>query len=236
MISFLVSVRGTAKYLPDLLQSISVCGAKNQVLVRANGKDQWDEVGKQLVGFPKVQFVKNWEVLTLSESLNDLAEIADGPWVMRIDPDDLIPAAAIPIMLRKAKDERDVVYGHYQDFGRENRVIHCKQADPNVLWLNSIGPYNFLTSRKFMLHVRWKEIGYEDWNMYMRMWAAGGIFKPQDYITMLHRVREGGRSEQFARDHMARVDEMHEANEEFFWKRFDEMHEADGEFFWKRSR
>lgn len=213
-VSFLVSVRGTAEYLPELLPTLDNCGVPHQTLIRANGEDQIADVLKYARWHDDVTYVN--DPLTLSESLDDLTRLAAGPLVMRVDPDDMLPERTLHHLVMAHDRKADVVYGHYKDFGEADRVIECKYANARNLWRTSCGPYNFLIHRDFALRVGWREIGYEDWNMYIRMMSAGGIPKPMDIVALHHRVRSDGRLANYAGEHDTRVRAMRLANASWF--------------------
>jgi hypothetical protein len=220
MISFLVSVKDTAKYLPDLLPSLRACGVPHEIVVRANGRSQWEATEKQLVDY-RVQLIKNYEEMSLSDSLNGLVECASREFVMRVDPDDKLSPGVIPFMRDEIAYQDDFAYGDYYRFAdgyfRDGmQRIRCKRATAKLLAQTSVGPYNFMADRDFVMAVQWKEVGYEDHNMYIRMMAAGGNPRPMNIITLYNRVRAGGRQDQFAQTHEERMRAMLEDNKEWF--------------------
>lgn len=221
--TILTSVKGTGKWLEGMLVSALHMqgGACHEVIINANGEDEWDDVDEALKMLPGENIFVNYRrhALTLSRSLNMLSALSYTNLIMRLDPDDRLPTNALPRMIEMHEENGPdaVVYGDYRDFGAVNRTIKCKPATKRALWSHSVGPYNFLITRNLLKRAGgWAEIGYEDWNLYIRLMAAGGKPVPLNIITLFHRVRSGGRGAKFALDHEARLTEMHEANKEWF--------------------
>lgn len=221
-VTIIMSVSKTAEWMGDALQSILDSRLSIEVLVRACGFHEINEIGRHAGLLNKVGAIlcDNHDPMFLSQSLNYMVGQATGKYVMRLDPDDILEVGALKEMvhLLEGGAYETFTYGDYQDFTDSGRrvIVHCKDATAQALWKHSVGPYNFLARTDFVREVRWREIGYEDWNMYIRMLAAGGIPLPLNMISLLHRVREDGRGAILSRRHEQMIAEMREANGKFF--------------------
>ncbi|MCK5602136.1 hypothetical protein KAR91_09710 [Candidatus Pacearchaeota archaeon] len=217
-VSFLTSVKGTSQFLPEMLDSVKDCGVDYEVQIRANGLPEWDAVKFATDGRPRCHVTRTMGISTLSDSLNDLMMLANAPLVMRLDPDDALPPRVMQWLIQAYRGIKDVVYGNYLDvqFNQRNELVLNRYASARTLWDFPVGPYNFLISRDFGLSVMWKEVGYEDWNMYIRLMAAGGVPKNLDLVALHHRVRPDGRLASFVTAHERRLEAMREDNKEWF--------------------
>jgi len=221
-ITIIMSVSQTAQWMGDALQSILDSKVSIEVLVRACGRHEINEIGRHAGLLNKVRAIlcDNHDHMFLSQSLNYMVGLAEGKYIMRLDPDDILEVDALEKMVFQLDDMPSEVfaYGDYQDFTDSGRgaIIRCKDATAQALWKHSVGPYNFLARTDFVREVGWREVGYEDWNMYIRLLAAGGQPLPLDMISLLHRVRGDGRGAVLGLRHEQMLDEMREENEKFF--------------------
>jgi len=219
-ISILMSVKGTAEWLAEAVLSVVVSGVDYELHVRANGPDEHETVMRVAQHVPgnRLYLYLTECTLPLADSLNGMLAHVEGRYVMRLDPDDALPPKTLREMIGAGEQHYNaVVYGSYLDFGGAHRVIHCQQATARALAQHSVGPYNYLVSRHLLMQVSgWHEVGYEDWDLLVRLMAAGGIPIPLHQITLYHRVRADGRLAQMTTQHDQHVRGIRERNREWF--------------------
>lgn len=222
-VTIIMSVSGTTEWMGDALQSIIDSNVSTELLIRTNGVHELQKVRRHasLLNRAGAHLCASRHAMLLSTSLNYMLGIASGKYVMRLDPDDVLPPLALEEMvfqLDEGGGYETFVYGDYQDFSDSGWAVRhrCKEATADNLWKHSIGPYNFLARTEFIKQVGWREVGYEDWNMYIRLLSAGGIPLPLDMITLFHRERSDGRGAQFAKAHEARIAAMRCDNMKWF--------------------
>ena len=219
-LSVLMSVRGTSEWLGEALDSVfAQMPLDLEVLIAANGTSEHTAVWgtAQRYDLERVT-VSMWdEERTLSSSLNALLGQAAGRFVMRLDPDDQVAEKSLHTVLQYARPGGRVVYGAYLDFGTVTRIVYPKPATADRLYQHSVGPYNYVVEAEALKHVGgWREVGYEDWDLLIRLVAAGLTPYHIGLVTLKHRVREDGRGAEFARTHAQRLEAMRQANAEWF--------------------
>lgn len=215
-LSILISVHNTAQWLPECLASLEIQKFLSyEVLICANGQadaDALDEIGI-------VPMIANVEPLALSDALNDLLGKARGDCVMRLDPDDALPEDYNRLLCDQVDLARQgyVVYGNYIDFGEHMSRIHATEATALKLFNGSVGPYNFVAKADFFRAVGgWRENGYEDWDLLVRLLAAGAKPRVLGRVSLMHRVRSDGRLARMKKNHQHHLDAIRRGNAEWF--------------------
>lgn len=214
-VSILMSCHGTGRWLIEALTSIPWDLPGLEVLLTANGRDDWDEVLDLAPLFDMQTVILRAETLTLSDSLNAMLRDATGDYVMRFDPDDMLPVGALEEMLAAAAEAPApcFVYGGYEDFGDRERVVLPKPLTVKVLWDNCPGADNILIATALAREVGgWEEIGYEDWHFYAKLARHPHAHAVMlDRPVLLHRVRPNSRYAQMVRDNDAHIAAIREA-------------------------
>ena len=62
----------------------------------------------------------------------------------------------------------------------------------------------------------WRDVGYEDWDLLVRLMAAGGQYALIPAPVLYHRVRAGSLYFQYAKTHEKRVQAIRDTNNIFF--------------------
>jgi GT2 family glycosyltransferase len=220
-VSILMSVCGTSQWLAEAVLSVVTCGVDFELLIRANGVKEykpWERIG-QHVPQGRVTTFFTHPIMGLADSLNGMLEFAQAPYVMRLDPDDVLPPGTLPEMLEAAYSAGagPVVYGDYVDFGERSGLIRAREATPQALSWHNVAPYNYLAPTWLFRKVGgWQEVGYEDWDLLVRMLAAGGQPVMIPRVILYHRVRSDGRLAAQMADHDAHVLGIRERSREWF--------------------
>ena len=205
-VSIITSVHATGAWLPEMLASIPWDMPGLEVIVTANGREDWDAVHAAATAVHSV--VLRSYTLTLSDSLNVMLGGCAGEYVMRLDPDDKLPPGTLAEMLAAAEaaEQPCVVYGGYVDFGAAARVIPAGDCSIEGLRARNPGGYNVLASTALARQIGgWQEVGWEDWHYLARLVLAGAHPVKMPKPVLFHRVRTDGRWAEFYRDNDARI-------------------------------
>jgi len=220
-VSVLCSVCGTAAWLAEAVLSVQCSGVDHELLVRANGHAEHQDVMRITAQLPAQQCRVFYTDTTvdLSDSLNGLLAQARGEYIMRLDPDDALKPEGLRRLLDAARDggPMGVANGSYIEFGVRRGLVLVKQATPGALAQHSVGAYNYLARRDLFLQAGgWREVGYEDWELLVRLMAAGGQYRMVLEPVLYHRVRADGRGAMFAVTDAERIQAIREANADWF--------------------
>ena len=215
-LSILTSVHGTGEWLPEALASLEVQKfCTYETLICANGQDDADVLAR--LGITPT--IVNRETVSLSDALNRLLGYARGECAMRYDPDDKLPVSDNRLLVDQVElaQRGHVVYGGYMDFGERAQHILASPATADNLYRHSVGPYNYVARTDLFRAVGgWREVGYEDWDLLVRLIAAGGKPVALNRIALCHRVRSDGRLATMTPQHEAHVAAIRLANAEWF--------------------
>lgn len=212
-VSILMSCHGTGRWLPEALASIP-WDMEPDVLLTANGREDWDAVTDGAARYPVRSVILRTDTLTLSASLNVMLVGALGEYVMRLDPDDKLPAGTLAEMLAAADaaPKPCFVYGGFEDFGDRERVVLPKTLTARVLRDHCPGADNILIDTRLAREIGgWEEIGYEDWHFYTKLLRSGATAVMLDSPVLLHRVRPGSRYATMVADNDKHIAAIREA-------------------------
>jgi len=218
-ITVLMSVCGTSQWLAEAVLSIRVNSPKVQILISANGPAEWEPCMRVAQLLPTYNVVYRAETLPLSDSLNSLLADVRTRYVIRVDPDDLLPPGTLAVMRMAAQGVKaPIVLGHYRDFGLvSDRVIKCKQPTAQALYSYSVGPYNYLAETDILHAVGgWRDTAYDDWDLLISLIAAGCTPVCLDRVILNHRVRVGSRLERLLPHHEENLAELREYHHDWF--------------------
>ena len=220
-VSVLMSVCGTGDWLGEALLSLMQSDANYQLVIRANGSAEVDTVERLTLYVPQERRVvlAGEETATVSDSLNETINCIRARWAMRLDQDDALPPGALESMIEAADKHpgQPVVYGDYLDHAMNPRLHEARPATAEVLYVNNAAPYNYLMPTALLREVGgWRENGYEDWDLLIRLMAAGGEWVILEEVTLFHRVRADGLLAEYMQTHEDRVQAIRESNAEFF--------------------
>ena len=220
-VTVLTSVCGTAAWLAESVLSVMCSGVDVELLVRANGGAEHRDVMRIMCQVPadRCRVFYTDQTISLSDSLNGMLAAATGEYVIRVDPDDALAPDGLQHLLEAARSGGPdaVVNGSYLDFGERAGVIQAKMATPQALARHSVGSYCYLARAELFKRAGgWREIGYEDWELLVRLMAAGGEYRIVPEVVLYHRVRSDGRLAAFSVTNAERIEAIRQANAEWF--------------------
>jgi GT2 family glycosyltransferase len=219
-VAVLTSVCGTAQWLAEAMLSLATSGADYMAYITANGQREWEtcwQIGEMLG--ERVMMRAYSETVPLASSLNAMLTGVSEPYTVRLDPDDSFPPGALCALLDAVEraDQGRMAFGHYRDFGEVDRLIHCQRPTARALYEHSVGPYCLLgPTRAFRELGGWRDVAYEDWDLTIRLVAAGYTIVALDRVVLLHRVRKAGRLAQILPAHQKHLAELRKLNFDFF--------------------
>ena len=220
-VTVLTSVCGTAPWLAESVLSVlraAAGGVDIELLVRANGEAEHCDV-ERIMCLVNARVFYTDPTISLSDSLNGMLAVASGEYVIRVDPDDALAPGGLRWLLEAARSggPNAVANGSYRDFGERVGVIPVKMATPQALARHSVGAYHYLARAELFKRVGgWREIGYEDWELLVRLMAAGGEYCMVPEVVLYHRVRNDGRGAAFSKTNAERIEAIRQANAEWF--------------------
>ena len=90
-------------------------------------------------------------------------------------------------------------------------------ATAEALAQYSVGPYCYLARPELFKQAGgWREVGYEDWELLVRLMAAGGEYCMVPEVVLYHRVRSDGRLAEFSKTNAERIEAIRQANADWF--------------------
>jgi len=234
-VTVLTSVCGTAPWLAESVLSVlraAAGGVDIELLVRANGEAEHRDVRRIMchastqcdpgrgaaLGVNACVFFTD-PTISLSDSLNGMLAVASGEYVIRVDPDDALAPGGLRLLLEAARSggPNAVANGSYRDFGERVGVIPVKMATAEALAQHSVGSYCYLARAELFRQAGgWREIGYEDWELLVRLMAAGGEYCMVPEVVLYHRVRSDGRLAEFSKTNDDRLEAIRQANAGWF--------------------
>lgn len=133
----------------------------------------------------------------LAKARNNGIKLAKGKYIIPLDADNKIRPTFISqtIAILDSNDTIDVVFGDAQLFGNKNSVWKSKPFDIAEMVLN-----NYIDACAGFRKVTWEEMGgydesmpimgFEDWDLWLRMAVRGHQFKYVDEVFFDYRVRD----------------------------------------------
>ena len=223
-VTVLTSVCGTASWLAEAVLSVlraAAGGVDVELLVRANGEAEYCDVERIMcqVHADKCRVFYTDPTTSLSDSLNGMLAVASGEYVIRVDPDDALAPGGLRLLLEAARSggPNAVANGSYRDFGERGGVYPVKPATPQALAQYSVGAYCYLARPELFRQAGgWREVGYEDWELLVRLMAAGGEYRMVPEVVLYHRVRSDGRMAEFSKTNAERIEAIRQANADWF--------------------
>ena len=220
-VTVLTSVCGTVPWLAESILSVVCSGVDVELLVRANGEAEHRDVMRIMcqVHADQCRVFYTDRTISLSDSLNGMLVEATGEYVIRVDPDDALAPGGLRRLLETARSggPNGVANGSYLDFGERAGLIQVKMATPQALARYSVGPYCYLARTELFKRAGgWREVGYEDWELLVRLMAAGGEYRMVPEVVLYHRVRSDGRWMAFSKTDAGRVEAIRQANADWF--------------------
>lgn len=189
-------------YLRECVESVvnQTHKAHEIIIVSDGAKDNTVEVAKELIAeYPDANIILvEKENGGNSSARNAGIKIATGTHCMALDPDDKLVPAALEENLKLLTDDMAISQTGLMEFG-ERHVINIPTISPslertlqsNTIFCNAVFP------RKAWVEVGGYDehkiimMGFEDWEIWIRMLAVGYHVNVSDFIALRYRVHEG---------------------------------------------
>lgn len=221
-VTVITSVHETGQWLAEAGLSLVCQLCDWEWLIAANGREEWDRCTyvASLIG-ERARVYTREPVWDLHRSLNGLIQQARGQYLVRLDPDDAFAGDALGAMVDAAAGlENPLVYGHYADFTEYEPRAHIWQARAATLrnlWQANITSYCVLARTEFVKALGgYRGLGYEDWDLTIRLLAHGCQPVNLKRVVLRHRVRSDGRLAALTKQHERHLAELRAANREIF--------------------
>lgn len=194
-VSIIIPCYNQGHYLKEVLDSISACNSElyELIIVNDGSTDQRtiDELNNLKTQGYRVIFQKN---KGLSGARNTGIALATGKYILPLDADNKVRPAYLTraIEIMDADPSVAVVYGNAEYFGEKTGIWKTGEYNMQKLMianyidacavirkeaLDKVGPYD--TNMK---------LGWEDWEMWLRISFAGYLFRYVDEVLFDYRV------------------------------------------------
>lgn len=140
-VSIIVPIYNAEKYLEECIESVTSQTYKNLqiILVNDGSKDKSWELCKKLKDIDSRIVIATQSNAGVSVARNKGLELADGKWIMFVDPDDVLDKAIVEDLLTKVSPEIDIVAsgcygfdGNYRkkdSFFKGSRIFNFDKKD-----------------------------------------------------------------------------------------------------------
>lgn len=201
-ISIIIPCYKYACYLAECVDSVvnQTYKAKEIIIINDGSPDNTSEVAKELIAkYPDDNIILiEKENGGNSSARNAGIKIATGTHIMALDPDDKLVPAALEENLKLLTDDMAISQTALMEFG-DRHIINVPTTSPS---LERILQSNTIFCNAVFPRKAWVEVGgydesevitkgYEDWELWIRMLAAGYHVNVSDFIALRYRVHEG---------------------------------------------
>lgn len=200
-LSIIITCYNLGNYLEESIASIKDYSHSDDyeiILVNDGSTDEvtiqiLKEIGQQ----DKSIFILHQSNMGLAKARNNGIKIAKGKYIIPLDADNKLRLEFIEqtIAILEAKEEIDVVHGDAQLFGNKNSVWKGKPFDIAEMVLN-----NYIDACAGFRKSVWEELGgydekmpvmgFEDWDLWLRMAVRGHQFQYVEETFFDYRVRD----------------------------------------------
>lgn len=193
-VSIIVPCYNYAKYLPECIESLRYQTYPiHEIIVVSDGSpDNTVEVCKELgvICYEK----KNGG---LASARNYGIERCTGDYIMCLDADDKLVPGAIEEHIKLLTDEKAIAQCALMEFGERHVINVPAQASlerimqSNTVFCNALFPKQAWVDVGGFDESETMRLGYEDWECWIRMLAAGYHVNTSDFIALRYRVHDG---------------------------------------------
>lgn len=201
-ISIIIPCYKYAHYLAECVGSVvnQTYKAKEIIIVNDGSPDNTSEVARELIA----KYLESNIILLEKENGGNSAarnvgiKIATSEYIMCLDPDDKLVPAALEEHVKLLTDDMTIAQCALMEFG-DRYVINVPTISPT---LERILKTNTIFCNAVFPRRAWEEVGgydeneiitngFEDWEIWIRMLAAGYHVNVSDFIALRYRVHEG---------------------------------------------
>lgn len=199
-ISIIITCYNLGVYLEDAIFSIIAYNAYEDleiILVNDGSTDELTNIALQKISvlYPFV-FILNQHNQGLAKARNNGIKLAKGKYIIPLDADNKLRPEFIQktIEILDTEENIDVVFGNAQFFGNKNTLWKVKPFNISEMVLN-----NYIDACAGYRKSLWETLGgydenmpimgFEDWDLWLRMSTNGAQFKYVDEVFFDYRVR-----------------------------------------------
>ena len=179
LVSVIISCYNLAQFLPEAVASVIAQTYENWeiIIVNDGSTDNTTEVAQQLIS---AYFNQNIRLIEKknggpASARNAGIRVSNGEYILPLDADDKLSSIAIQHLINVAsnQDEPSVVFGSYQMFGVENKLIISTDlfSEDNLKRFDMLHNSSLYSKKVWDLIKGYKEdsalIGYEDWEFWI---------------------------------------------------------------------
>ncbi len=230
LISVVIPCYNQGKYLEEALQSLARCDQRLFEVVIVNDGSTDAYTNQYLAGLDSKRYkVLSQQNLGLGEARNNGIKIASAPYVLPLDSDNTIE----PEYLTKSIGilEQDpavaVVYGNARYFGEKTGILKPGPFNLQKLMLGNYIDACAVVRKTVIAEVGYydnmKIMGYEDWDLWLRIAFKGYLFHYVDEALFNYRVR----SQSMMRNLNANIKQQNEI-EEYFTNKYPDKLSFEG--------
>lgn len=200
-ISIIITCYNLGIYLEEAISSIKEYKPLDDceiIVVNDGSTDKFTiEILDRIALQDKSVFVHNQLNLGLAKARNNGIRLAKGRYIIPLDADNKLRPEFITrtIVILYSNPDIDVVFGDAKFFGNKNAIWKGKPFDISEMVLN-----NYIDACAGIKKTTWEEIGgydenmpvmgFEDWDLWLRMAVKGCRFEYIEEILFDYRVRD----------------------------------------------
>lgn len=224
----IATYRPNPALLREALYSVAKQSLRNElyeVIVVDDGSDNDEALGAfhevKAAAQPKglaLRFKKHEHNQWLAAARTTGAKMSDAEYLVFLDDDDLLEKDYLEkcLLLLKASPRCDWVYTSHKKFGQRNEIRHAEDFAPLKFVFRNNMSYSSMFRRKAWLKIGQREQlisegvrQFEDWDMYVRMIAKGGLGTPLRDTVFDYRKSSSGLAARSIREYILSVYRMY---------------------------
>lgn len=200
-ISIIITCYNLGIYLEEAISSVKQYSPLDDfeiIVVNDGSTDEFTiQILEKLAQQDKSVFVHNQLNLGLAKARNNGIKLANGQYIIPLDADNKLRPEFIKqtIAILNSNPDIDIVFGDAQFFGNKNSIRKGKPFDITEMVLN-----NYIDACAGFRKSAWSALGgydesmpvmgFEDWDLWLRMAVRGHQFKYVEAVFFDYRVRD----------------------------------------------